>query len=77
MDLPADKFGTVKLSSGVALTSSGQKKITKVYTKRFENMNRVEKQSTFVVSTIDIEYNKKLDHRRPCLEDDLTAGSNL
>ena len=27
--------------------------------------------------TIDIEYNKRLDHRRPCLEDDLTAGSNL
>ena len=26
--------------------------------------------------TIDIEYNKRLDHRRPCLEDDLTAGSN-
>ena len=26
---------------------------------------------------IDIEYNKRLDHRRPCLEDDLTAGSNL
>ena len=26
---------------------------------------------------IDIEYNKKLDHQRPCLEDDLTAGSNL
>ena len=27
--------------------------------------------------SIDIEYNKRLDHRRPCLEDDLTAGSNL
>ena len=26
---------------------------------------------------IDIEYNKRLDHRRACLEDDLTAGSNL
>ena len=26
---------------------------------------------------IDIEYNKRLDHQRPCLEDDLTAGSNL
>ena len=29
------------------------------------------------VQGIDIEYNKRLDHRRPCLEDDLTAGSNL
>ena len=27
-------------------------------------------------STIDIEYNKRLDRQRPCLEDDLTAGSN-
>ena len=26
---------------------------------------------------IDIEYNKRLDHQRPCLEGDLTAGSNL
>ena len=26
--------------------------------------------------TIDIEYNKKLDHQRPCLEDDLSGGSN-
>ena len=26
---------------------------------------------------IDIEYNKRLDRQRPCLEDDLTAGSNL
>ena len=25
---------------------------------------------------IDIEYNKRLDRQRPCLEDDLTAGSN-
>ena len=29
------------------------------------------------VQAIDIEYNKRLDHRRQCLEDDLTAGSNL
>ena len=29
-----------------------------------------------VVSYIDIEYNKRLDRQRPCLEDDLTAGSN-
>ena len=27
--------------------------------------------------TIDIEYNKRLDRQRPCLEGDLTAGSNL
>ena len=26
---------------------------------------------------IDIEYNKRLDRQRPCLEGDLTAGSNL
>ena len=26
---------------------------------------------------IDIEYNKRLDHRRPCWEDDLNGGSNL
>ena len=25
---------------------------------------------------IDTEYNKRLDRQRPCLEDDLTAGSN-
>ena len=29
------------------------------------------------VSVIDIEYNKRLDRQRPCLEDELTAGSNL
>ena len=28
------------------------------------------------ISTIDIEYNKRLDRQQPCLEDDLTAGSN-
>ena len=28
-------------------------------------------------TTIDIEYNKRLDRQRPCLEGDLTAGSNL
>ena len=27
--------------------------------------------------SIDIEYNKRLDRQRPCLEGDLTAGSNL
>ena len=26
--------------------------------------------------TIDIEYNKSLDLQRPCLEDELNAGSN-
>ena len=25
---------------------------------------------------IDIEYNKSLDRRRPCLEDELNGGSN-
>ena len=30
-----------------------------------------------VEEVIDIEYNKRLDRQRPCLEDDLTAGSNL
>ena len=30
-----------------------------------------------VQENIDIEYNKRLDRQRPCLEDDLTAGSNL
>ena len=29
-----------------------------------------------VGETIDIEYNKSLDHQRPCLEDDLNGGSN-
>ena len=29
-----------------------------------------------LVPTIDIEYNKRLDRQRPCLEGDLTAGSN-
>ena len=29
------------------------------------------------VDIIDIEYNKRLDRQRPCLEGDLTAGSNL
>ena len=29
------------------------------------------------VLPIDIEYNKRLDRQRPCLEDDFTAGSNL
>ena len=29
------------------------------------------------VKIIDIEYNKRLDRQRPCLEGDLTAGSNL
>ena len=29
------------------------------------------------VFTIDIEYNKRLDRQRPCLEGDFTAGSNL
>ena len=29
------------------------------------------------VFIIDIEYNKRLDRQRPCLEGDLTAGSNL
>ena len=29
------------------------------------------------VKCIDIEYNKRLDRQRLCLEDDLTAGSNL
>ena len=28
------------------------------------------------IHSIDIEYNKRLDRQRPCLEDDLTAGSN-
>ena len=32
---------------------------------------------TFNELTIDIEYNKRLDRQRPCLEGDLTAGSNL
>ena len=27
--------------------------------------------------TIDIKYNKRLDRQWPCLEDELTAGSNL
>ena len=26
--------------------------------------------------TIDLEYNKSLDRRRPCLEDELNGGSN-
>ena len=26
--------------------------------------------------TIDIEYNKRLDRQRPCLEDELNGGSN-
>ena len=26
---------------------------------------------------IDIEYNKSLDRRQPCFEDELTEGSNL
>ena len=26
--------------------------------------------------TIDIEYNKRLDRQRPCLEGDLSGGSN-
>ena len=30
-----------------------------------------------LLNPMDIEYNKRLDHRRPCFEDDLTAGSNL
>ena len=30
-----------------------------------------------VLKTIDIEYNKRLDRQRPCLEDDLNGGSNL
>ena len=29
------------------------------------------------VVLIDIEYNKRLDRQRPCLEGVLTAGSNL
>ena len=29
------------------------------------------------VQTINIEYNKRLDRRRPCFEDGLTAGSSL
>ena len=29
------------------------------------------------VVVIDIDYNKRLDRRRPCFEDELTAGSNL
>ena len=28
------------------------------------------------VETIDIEYNKRLDRERPCLEDDFSGGSN-
>ena len=28
-----------------------------------------------MIRSIDIEYNKRLDRQRPCLEDDLTAGS--
>ena len=28
------------------------------------------------LDSIDIEYNKRLDRQRPCLEGDLTAGSN-
>ena len=30
-----------------------------------------------IIKIIDIEYNKRLDRQRPCLEGDLTAGSNL
>ena len=30
-----------------------------------------------LLQIIDIEYNKRLDRRRPCFEDDFTAGSNL
>ena len=30
-----------------------------------------------LAQTIDIEYNKRLDRRRPCSEDELTEGSNL
>ena len=26
--------------------------------------------------TIDIEYNKRLDHQWPCLDDELNGGSN-
>ena len=33
--------------------------------------------SNSFVLPIDIEYNIRLDHQPPCLEDDLTAGSNL
>ena len=29
-----------------------------------------------VVKIIDIEYNKSLDRRRQCLEDELNGGSN-
>ena len=28
------------------------------------------------VTTIDIEYNKRLDRQRPCLEGDFNGGSN-
>ena len=28
------------------------------------------------VDTIDIEYNERLDHQQPCLEDELNGGSN-
>ena len=28
------------------------------------------------VADIDIEYNKRLDRQRPCLEDELNGGSN-
>ena len=30
-----------------------------------------------IVHPIDIEYNKRLHRRRPCFEDELTAGINL
>ena len=30
-----------------------------------------------VSSVIDKQYNKRLDRRRPCFEEKLTAGSNL
>ena len=28
------------------------------------------------ITYIDIEYNKRLDRQRPCLEDDFNGGSN-
>ena len=29
-----------------------------------------------IAQTIDIEYNKRLDRQRPCLEGDFSGGSN-
>ena len=49
----------------------------KQFLTKYQNLTKLQQNFTYSQNSIDKEYNKRLDRRRPCFEDDITAGSNL